>query len=160
MSHFDRAITAVLNHEGGYVNNPADPGGETNYGICKRNYPTLDIRNLSRSAAILIYHQDYWREVYEKLPYTIAAKIFDMAVNLGHQQAHKLLQRAVGAVDDGVIGPKTLAQVAAMDETAVLNNLCEEQEEFYKLLIKNRPKSAVFMAGWLKRASWRPVNYA
>ena len=62
MSAFDYALDFVLREEGGYTNNPNDPGGETNYGICKRNYPNLDIKGLTRAQAIAIYRRDYWRD--------------------------------------------------------------------------------------------------
>ncbi|MFZ4858881.1 MAG: glycoside hydrolase family 108 protein [Desulfuromonadaceae bacterium] len=156
MSHFDKAILSVLRHEGGYVNHPSDPGGETNFGICKRSYPKLDIKALTKEEAIEIYRTDYWRYAYDKMPYRIAAKIFDIAVNMGYTPAHKILQRAVGAVDDGIVGPRTLELTNGMDEQTVLDNISEEQKKYYQAIIKRRPESAVFMAGWTKRAEWQP----
>ena len=157
MSHFDKAILAVLKHEGGYVNNPNDPGGETRYGICKRSYPKVDIKNLTQAEAIEIYRRDFWNPQYERMPYEIAAKVFDIAVNMGQRQAHKLLQRAVNVVDDGIIGGKTIAAVMAMSIGDLLDNITIEQIKYYKAVVYNRPTSSVFMAGWLKRASWHPV---
>ena len=157
MSHFDKAILAVLKHEGGYVNNPNDPGGETRYGICKRSYPKVDIKNLTQAEAIEIYRRDFWNPKYERMPYEIAAKVFDIAVNMGQRQAHKLLQRAVNVVDDGIIGGKTIAAVMAMSIGALLDNITIEQIKYYKAVVKNRPTSSIFMAGWINRAEWHPV---
>jgi lysozyme family protein len=157
MSHFDKAILSVLLHEGGYCDNKADPGGETNFGICKRNYPRLDIKALTKESAINIYRADYWRKEYDQLSYPVAAKVFDMAVNMGQAQAIKILQRAVGTFDDGVIGPKTIAKTNDLPVELVLNNITAEQKKVYARIIEKRPTSAVFMAGWNKRAEWHPT---
>lgn len=156
MSHFERAIIPVLKHEGGYVNHPSDPGGETKYGITKRNYHHLDIRNLTREQAIEIYRRDYWRDYMDAMPYRIAAKLFDMSVNMGHQQANKLLQRAAGVVDDGAIGPRTLKAINEIDPGALLDRIIAEQKRFYAALIAKRPSMAVFEKGWHRRADWKP----
>lgn len=157
MSHFDKAIIEVLRHEGGYVNSSADPGGETNYGICKRIYPKLDIKNLTKADAIAIYRRDYWRQYYDKMPYEVACKTFDMAVNMGHGQAHKILQRAVHVADDAIIGEKTLEAINAQPVSITLNNITAEQLRVYGRIIEKRPASKVFLAGWTKRAEWEPV---
>jgi len=157
MSHFDRAIISVLFHEGGYVNNPHDPGGETNFGISKRSYPNVDIKNLTKDEAIAIYRRDFWQSCYDKMPYQIAAKVFDMAVNMGVSTAHKLLQRAAQVTPDGIIGSKTLAAIAGFSVGALLDNITIEQIKYYKSVVHNRPTSAIFMAGWERRADWRPV---
>ena len=155
MSTFDRAIKYVLQHEGGLVNDPADPGGLTNRGITQRDYPELDIANLTETETIDIYRKDYWRPVYDEMTDTDAAcKLFDMAVNMGHRQAHKLLQRGVGVPDDGVFGPKTLA--AANNCNNLVDRLCKQQAEFYSLLVLRRPVMNKFLRGWMNRATWRP----
>lgn len=157
MSHFDKAILNVLKHEGGYVNSTQDPGGETKYGICKRTYPMLDIRNLTEQDAIRIYRRDFWSFQYDRMPYVIAAKTFDMAVNMGAKQAAKLLQRAVEVDDDGVIGPATIKAVNAIDAGTLLDSITAEQIKYYNAVVKSRPPSSVFMAGWTHRAEWHPV---
>lgn len=112
MSYFDQCFAMLVGHEGGYVNDPRDPGGETRYGISKRAYPDVDIRNLSLEQAKAIYKRDYWgRCRCDELPEGVAFDVFDAAVNSGPGQAIRWLQRAVGAADDGVIGPITLAAV-------------------------------------------------
>jgi len=155
MSTFGRAIKYVLKHEGGLVNDPADPGGLTNRGITQRDYPHLDIRHLTEDETIEIYRKDYWRPVYDEMHDGDAAcKIFDMAVNMGHRQAHKLLQRAVGVEDDGVFGLITLA--AANNTRNLVDRLCIQQAEFYHNLVTKRPAMSKFLKGWLIRAHWRP----
>ena len=60
ISKFDEIIEVVLEHEGGYVNDPKDPGGETNFGIAKRSHPDVDIKNLTKESAKEIYKEVYW----------------------------------------------------------------------------------------------------
>ena len=155
MSSFDRAIQYVLQHEGGYVNDPVDPGGETNFGITKRNYPQLDIKHMTRDQAVEIYRKDYWRPVYDEMTDQDAAcKVFDMSVNMGHRQAHKLLQRATGSDQDGIFGNVTLGMANATPD--LVDKLCAVQSDFYHALVTKRPAMGKFLKGWLHRASWRP----
>ena len=94
-----------MGHEGRYSFNPKDPGGETNWGISKRSYPNLDIRNLTEDEAKAIYKKDFWDSMrIEKLPPLIQFDVFDTSVNAGRQKASQLLQRAVGVVEDGLLG--------------------------------------------------------
>jgi len=80
--NFDIAFDRLMGHEGGYVNNPNDPGGETNWGISKRSYPDVDIKNLTREDAKVIYKRDYWDKIDgDHLPLSIAFQLFDFAVN-------------------------------------------------------------------------------
>lgn len=112
---FDDAFERTLGHEGGYVNNVEDPGGETQWGISKRSYPDLDIKTLTVAQAKAIYQRDYWTPAgCEHVPEAIRADLFDMAVNAGVRPAIKALQRAVGADPDGVIGPQTIALAAVV----------------------------------------------
>lgn len=109
MSAFDDAFERTLGHEGGYVNNPSDPGGETKYGISKRAYPAEDIAGLTIERAKAIYLRDYWGPAgCDAVPPSIKADLFDMAVNAGVRQAVKALQLAAGVTQDGIIGPQTL----------------------------------------------------
>lgn len=155
---FDAAIGEVLKNEGGYVNDPADAGGETNHGISKRSYPGLDIKNLTQGDAVEIYKMDYWdsNSYSETLP-SIGAKMLDMAINMGSSRANKILQKVVGTKEDGIIGPKTLAAVAKMDEEILISALIVEQSSFYKNLAKKRPTNKKFLNGWLARANRLPI---
>lgn len=155
MSHFDEAILVVLAHEGGYGNVTGDPGGETKFGICRRSYPDLDIKGLTRDQAIAIYRRDYWLPAYDRInDRAIAAKLFDMAVNMGSFQAHSIIQRAVSANEDGVIGPQTLTLINAANPLELLTRLKNEQSRFYRTLAVRNPAAGKFLNGWLARAAW------
>ena len=92
---FEKSIKEVLKHEGGYVHDPHDRGGETNFGISKRAHPDVDIKNLTEEHAIGIYHEHYWiPSKAEKLPERLQGYYFDMCVNLGQRNSVKVLQKA------------------------------------------------------------------
>lgn len=91
MSFFDAAFQVVVGIEGGYVNDPLDPGGETKYGISKRAYPNLNIANLTLEDAKAIYRRDYWdRCACDTMPWERAICVFDCAVNEGPGVARSL----------------------------------------------------------------------
>lgn len=114
MTAYDRAFEMIIGHEGGYVNDPNDPGGETKYGISKRSYPREDIRSMTLDRAKAIYRRDYWDHVRgDELPEVVARNVFDGAVNSGVFASARWLQRALGVTDDGQIGPITLAAANA-----------------------------------------------
>jgi lysozyme family protein len=112
--NFDQAFERVIGHEGGYVNDPRDPGGETKYGISKRAYPNVDIKNLTLAQAKQIYKRDYWDKCHgDNLPDDVRFDMFDFAVNAGITAAIKVMQRALNVADDGIWGPKTTAAARA-----------------------------------------------
>lgn len=114
MSNFDTAIARLLGNEGGYSNNPADPGGETQWGISKRSYPKLNIKGLTRAQAIELYHRDFWSAIDgDNIPFCVGFQLLDFAVNSGTSTALRILQRAVGVADDGHIGLVTRAAIKA-----------------------------------------------
>lgn len=136
MSVFDTIFERLMKHEGGYVNHPNDPGGETMYGVTKRVANAHgywgDMRNLPKSLAKQITEKSYYSAVKgDQLDQLIAWQLTDAAYNHGNRQAVKFLQRAVGASDDGLIGPRTLAAVAAMDKNDVVFLFNAERIEFY-----------------------------
>lgn len=107
---FEKAVEFILKQEGGYVFDKADPGGETNFGISKRSYPNIDIKNLTRDEAIAIYLRDFWeplRPIF--LPPELRLPLFDSAINQGRDRAVRFLQESCGIKQDGVLGPKTFA---------------------------------------------------
>lgn len=109
MLNFDEAVYLVLKHEGGYVNNPNDTGGETNFGISKRAYPDLNIADLTAYDAQDIYKKDFWDKVQgDRLPKGLDLMVFDFAVNAGVSRASKVLQKLIGVKQDGIIGSKTM----------------------------------------------------
>ena len=114
MSSFEKAIQSVLANEGGYVHNPNDPGGETNFGISKRQHPQVDIKNLTKEAATEIYRADYWKPIYDKIQTQhLATKLLDLSVLSGKGTATSFFQSAIVDVGpyipiDGSFGPATL----------------------------------------------------
>ena len=97
---FNEIIEIVLEHEGGYVNDPDDAGGETKYGIAKRWYPNVDIKNLTKEQAKHIYHTDYWKPAKcDSVPPKLRHIYFDMCVNFGRRGAVKVLQQAANFND-------------------------------------------------------------
>ena len=118
---FDQAFERMIGHEGGYTKGKGDPGGETKFGVSKRTYPAEDIANLTMERAKAIYLRDYWGPAgCEVVPEPIRFDLFDTAVNSGVKTAVKLLQRAVGEVEDGVIGPRTLQSIGSMPAPRIL----------------------------------------
>lgn len=118
---FLEAVALVLKHEGGYVNDPRDPGGETNFGISKKAYPHEDIAALTVERATALYHRDYWQAMRgDELPFGLALAVFDMAVNAGTGAAIRLLQRALRVTEDGKLGPVTLRAAQGSGLAAVV----------------------------------------
>lgn len=112
---FCRCIPILLEVEGMYVNNPKDPGGETNWGISKRSYPNLDIKAITAQEAAQIYYNDFWCKAgCVNMQYPLAGYVFIDAVNMGVVEAVKLLQQQVGVSTDGVVGPQTLQAANAL----------------------------------------------
>lgn len=134
--NFDTAFDRLIGHEGGYVNNPADPGGETNWGISKRSYPHIDIKNLTRDDAKVIYRQDFWDVLGEDAHPAIKFQVFDFAVNSGIQTAIRKLQDAVRVADDGHWGPISKKALAAMELNDVLLRFNSRRMRFITSLSK------------------------
>jgi lysozyme family protein len=147
---FDQAFDRLIGNEGGYVNNPADPGGETNWGISKRAYPTLDIRKLTRDQAKQIYLTDFWqRGQMDRMPPALAFQAFDAAVNHGIEQAIRFVQMAAGVAPDGHIGPVTMAAVASKAVTDLLMLFIAARLDFWTAL----SRWPDFGKGWARRAA-------
>lgn len=145
---FDDVFERVIAHEGGYVNDLKDPGGETNFGISKRAYPNVNIKSLSRADARELYRRDYWsRARCDEYDPAIGFQLFDAAVNSGIENAVRFLQRAVDVADDGFVGPRTIAAInlAAVPDVLVRFN-AERLEFLTKLSTWDR-----FGRGWARR---------
>ena len=155
---FEKAVSLVLKHEGGYVSDPDDPGGETKYGISKRSYPNLDIENLTEEEAKKIYYEDYWKpNRYEEIEYEpLAVKLFDIAVNIGPRRANRLLQLALNDIGelvdvDGIIGPQTLSAVNSVSGDFLLRAFVIEAGHYYIETALRVPRLRKFLYGWLFR---------
>ena len=145
---FDVAIERVLGHEDGYVNDPNDPGGETKWGISKRSYPDLDIKNLTRDDAKAIYRRDFWEPLRAKdFSSALAFQALDFAVNSGIGTAIRYLQRAVGVADDGIWGTQSALALQRMSDSDVVLRFVAERLDFMTRL-KNWPHAG---RGWARR---------
>lgn len=158
MISFDTAFDRVLGHEGGYVNDANDPGGETHWGVtwpklreaigAKILPPGTTIRNLTRDQSKLIYKELFWDLINgDQLHDGVAFQVFDFAVNSGIETAIRYLQRALGVADDGRWGPISQAAANAMSETDTLFRLNGERLDFYTRL----STWSVFGKGWARR---------
>lgn len=146
--NFDSAFELLIGHEGGYVNNPADPGGETRFGISKRSYPGEDIKTVTLARAKTIYLRDFWAPAgCDGVPAAVRFDLFDMAVNSGVRAAVKCLQGAAGCTQDGVLGPKTLQAVGALDGAQLAARFNGARLQF----MTDLPTWASFGKGWARR---------
>jgi lysozyme family protein len=149
---FGIALDFVLDHEGGYVHDAADPGGETNFGISRAAHPELDIGDISVETARVIYWQDYWQPARcEALPAPLAVALFDAAVNHGVKTAVKMLQRELPVHADGIIGPKTRKAVHRLDQRRLLVNFLQRRISLYCELAEKNPEQQRFLRGWQLR---------
>ena len=113
--HFRAMMAHVFKSEGGYVNDPKDPGGETNFGISKKAHPNLDIKNLTREDAERVYYEAYWKTNHcHELPEAVAMLHFDGCINQGARRSNRALQRAAHCTMDGAYGPNTAKAVDSM----------------------------------------------
>jgi len=154
--NFARALAAVLKSEGGFSNNPKDPGGATNKGVTQAVYDDwrarhgLDkqsVRKLADNELQAIYRHDYWDRVRgDDLPAGVDYATFDFAVNSGVSRAARFLQAAAGVAQDGAIGPATLAAVRS-EPAFIISALVDKREAFLRSL----PTFATFGDGWMAR---------
>jgi lysozyme family protein len=174
-NRFNKAIPYIFEHEGGYNNHIQDSGGATNWGISLRllkqihydingdgNVDVLDIKALSKENATQIYFDNFWKNLYDRLPYeNLAIKLFDFSVNAGTQEANIVLQKSLNdlgsnLIVDGAIGQNTLNEIIKYSEEKILNIYCLEQRAFYDRIIDKNPQYKTFRQGWYNRASFIP----
>ena len=154
--NFDHSLDLVLKSEGGFVNNPKDPGGMTNLGVTAttwsnfkgRNTNEKEMRSLTRDDVAPLYEKKYWNACKcDDLPSGIDYLVFDFAVNSGPGRSIKILQKALGIPEDGAIGPVTIQTIDVMDKTELINRFSNEKKQFYESL----STFATFGKGWLNR---------
>ena len=151
---FDECFAALLQHEGGYVDHPDDPGGKTRYGVTEAVARAAgfqgDMRELPLDLARRIYRERFWDAVRaDELPAEVRYLVFDAAAASGVRQSTLWLQRALKVVDDGVIGPKTLAAAQAADPQVLKARLLAQRLRFMTGLT-NWP---AFSRGWARRVA-------
>lgn len=154
-ANFDNALKLVLEHEGGYINHPRDPGGETNKGVTKAVYDAYrrmngkaiqSVKFITNEELHTIYRFQYWDRVQgDYLPSGLDYAVFDFAVNSGVSRASKCLQAVVGVPQDGQIGVKTIAAIKG--SKATINALCDRRMSF----LRNLGTFMTFGRGWTRR---------
>ena len=147
-----KCLETILHHEGGYVNHPKDPGGETNLGVTKRVYEkwggTKDMKDLTVEDVAPIYKKNYWdRCKCDDLESGVDWVVFDWAVNSGTGRAAKAIQKICGASQDGAIGPKTLALIGTQNTEYVIEEFGKIRQDFYESL----KTFDTFGKGWTRR---------
>ena len=166
--NYEHCLGMILHHEGGYVNHPKDPGGETNMGVTRRVYENWcleqdlfqkDMKDLEFSDVAPIYKQNYWdRCKCDSLPNGVDLCVFDMGVNAGTGRGARFLQKCVGSVSDGAVGPNTLRQVdewiAMRGEEDLITDYSERRRDYYKRL----KTFSTFGRGWIRRVDETEVE--
>jgi lysozyme family protein len=156
--NWDKSFEMVLAHEGGYVNDPRDPGGRTNLGVTQRAWESYwsrssseeEMRKLTPNVVKPFYKAMYWDKIKgDQLPAGVDYAAYDLAVNSGVGRAAKYLQRIAGVPEDGVIGPKSLEAIKACDPEQTVQALCDMRLDFLKRL----PTFDTFGKGWSRRVA-------
>ena len=154
--NFKKSLAHVLVHEGGWADHPKDPGGATMKGVTLATYQRYfgkdknkdDLRNITDEELEHIYHSGYWSKCCcDEVPPGVDYALFDSAVNSGPGRGAKWLQAAVGAKQDGGIGPKTLARVKEHDPLQVIDLMCDRRLSF----LRNLSTWSTFGKGWERR---------
>jgi type VI secretion system secreted protein VgrG len=167
MAAFDKALAYTLKHEGGWSDDPADPGGATNYGITLKTAQRFgiktkeELRRIAPEKVAEIYEAGYWRfgDVNDQ---RVATKLFDMAVNMGPAAAVKLARRVLfcspgaGPEPHSGVAPDLLMSLNVADPGDALRALCAASEAHYRAIVAKRLASAKFLKGWLRRANEVP----
>ncbi len=161
---FDTCLAFTLRAEGGYVDDPADPGGATNMGITLATFRQwsddaelgpAQVQDMTERTARAIYRSLYWNPLRaDALPAGVDLSVFDMGVNAGIWGSARLLQRAIGFTADevdGCVGPETLGAAAKCDPRSLVNDLADRQAAYYRSL----SDFPTFGAGWLNRTDAR-----
>lgn len=158
-SSYELSLKLVLESEGGYTNDAADPGGPTNWGITiydaraywRKNAGAADVKAMPIDVAKDIYKAKYWDALEcDELPAGVDYAVFDYGVNSGIARAAKVLQNLVGTTADGHIGPKTIAAAnASAQKPELIEAICDERLKF----LKGLHTWSVFGRGWGRRVN-------
>lgn len=161
MPNFNEAIEHVLKWEGGYVNHPSDPGGATKFGITKKRYPALDIKNLTLSKAKKIYKSDFWDKfkIDNINSQDTATHYLDLTILHNNRDAAKMVQRALNDIGikttiDGIAGSNTFKNINRADQNKLNKAIGERRKSFFEFLIQRKPSLNEFRSGWIKRANY------
>lgn len=148
-NNFILIINKLLEYEGGYVNNPLDPGGETKFGISKKSYPKLNIMELTKTQAIEIYYRDYWiKNKLDKINnLKISELLFNLFVNIGHYATLIIIKDVIKKSDY----IPYINSLNTKQQSEILNSIRQVAEHHYKSLVLKNPNLKIFLNGWLKR---------
>ena len=155
-ANYDKCLEAILHHEGGYVNHPKDPGGETNLGVTKRVYEewggTKDMKELLVEDVAPIYKKNYWDKIKaDSLPSGLDLCVFDFGVNAGPGRAAKYLQGQIGTMADGGIGPNTLAKLEEYLKFTPVEQAIKTYQESRQDYYEQLSTFSSFGRGWSRR---------
>jgi lysozyme family protein len=173
MADFAQAFQKVLKHEGGYVNDPDDPGGETYKGVARKihskwdgwyiidtrkrqpGFPkSLDADLELQERIKQFYEANYWDRIKgdDIINQDVAMSIFDFAVNAGVGTSASLAQMVVGENADGIIGVNSLTKINQFDPEHFLASFTIAKIVRYISIVKKRPTSQKYFYGWVRRA--------
>ena len=155
-ANYNKCLETILHHEGGYVNHPKDPGGETNLGVTKRVYEEWGgdkaMKDLFVEDVAPIYKKNYWDKLKgDNLPDGLDLCVFDFGVNAGPGRSAKYLQKMIGTVADGGIGPNTLKKVDEYVDKHGLANTIENFQEARQGYYERLKTFETFGRGWTRR---------
>ncbi len=155
---FEKFVAITLRHEGGYVNDLDDTGGETNFGISRRFLDKLglvneDIKSMTEERAKFLYHIYFWPYYMDVIDDDLTAlMLFDFGVNAGRKRAVRFLQRAANVKADGVFGPQTLAAVQDSDPDMLQKRFLRQIMLFYVRLAQKKDTAYIkFLRNWTLR---------
>jgi lysozyme family protein len=177
VSTFEPAIAVVLKHEGGYVSDPVDPGGETNFGISsliisREGLSSADLgldpatagkpgwlQAMTVDTAKALYQRLFWdRYGYSRIAdQQVATKVFDAAVNIGPKRAHLKAQMVAGLQAkqlDGILGMESVGAINLVEPAKFLVQYAALLASYYRALVTERPQLSKFLSNWLRRAAW------
>lgn len=155
IDNWEKSFAEMIKSEGGFVNNPADPGGATNFGVTKtvweawiRHTVTIDdMKKLTQEEVKPLYYEKYWKPVGNELPIGIDFLVFSFGVNAGVGRSIKVLQTSLGVVADGQIGQNTMKKIQEADSKTLIENFSNAKISFYKSL----STFPTFGRGWINR---------
>jgi len=161
-ANFDFCFDRIIKSEGGYVWDKDDAGGETNLGVTKQAWSEFlkrpiqdgEMKKLTVSDVKPFYKQIYWDSIKcDDLPSGLDYVVFDFGINAGTKKSAKFLQRVVGAVEDGSVGPATLQLVKTIEVPLLIKTFTELKENFYNSIVQNNPVQEKFFKGWMNRVA-------
>ena len=148
------AIAAVLEHEGGFVDDPADPGGATNFGITQADLPGQDVRTLTAAQAAAWYLANRWTPAFDAIAdQALATKVFDLGVLAGMGTAARILQDVLGIAADGILGPRTVAAVNGAAAMGLRERFQAAMAAHFTGVAEMHPAERKFLQGWINRVN-------